>query len=179
MMIHYSAHFDAQSAGRTTCIPTDSSRTSATLTIVLTLLYQVCCVWSLRRARRDHQQDGRVLHRGLYVAFHPRSYAVAHAFLDEEQLCKIAIVILEQKAYCQTDPDQDESEEAPEDSAELEGVLIGSACDLVSSMAIALGEKFQAAFQTFFPLITKYYVRVYHSVARSFADNPCRRRRGR
>jgi len=66
--------------------------------------------------------------------------------------------ILEQKAYCQQDPDQDEDEEAPEDQAEYDSVLISSAGDLVAAMATAMGSDFIPAFDTFFPLIAKFYV---------------------
>lgn len=74
-----------------------------------------------------------------------------------ETVCKIAIQILEQKAFCQQDPDQDETEEAPEDQAEYDSVLISSAGDLVASLANALGADFAPAFNVFFPLISKYY----------------------
>ena len=67
--------------------------------------------------------------------------------------------ILEQKAYCQQDPDQDEAEEAPEDQAEYDSVLISSAGDLVAALAGAYGDEFSRAFNTFLPLIAKYYVR--------------------
>lgn len=66
--------------------------------------------------------------------------------------------ILEQKAFCQQDPDQDEDEEAPEDQAEYDSVLISSAGDLVAALANALGPDFNQAFSTFYPLISKYYV---------------------
>lgn len=66
--------------------------------------------------------------------------------------------ILEQKTLCQQDPDQDEGDEAPEDQAEYDSVLISSAGDLVSSLANVLGVDFGKAFGTFFPLIAKYYV---------------------
>ena len=66
--------------------------------------------------------------------------------------------VLEQKALCQQDPDQDETEEAPEDSAEYDSVLISTAGDLVAALANALGADFVQAFNTFFPLISKYYV---------------------
>ncbi|KAI0060253.1 ARM repeat-containing protein [Artomyces pyxidatus] len=80
-------------------------------------------------------------------------------FLEKylDQFCSIAVQILEQKAICQQDPDQDESEEAPEDQAEYDSVLISSAGDLVAAMANALGPSFAQAFNTFFPLIAKYY----------------------
>ena len=38
-------------------------------------------------------------------------------------------------------------------------VLISSAGDLVSAIAEALGPDFERLFTTFFPLISKYYVR--------------------
>jgi hypothetical protein len=71
----------------------------------------------------------------------------------------IAKEILEQKAICQQDPDQDAEEEAPEDQAEYDSVLISSAGDLVAAMANVLGADFSPAFNTFYPLIAKYYVR--------------------
>lgn len=71
----------------------------------------------------------------------------------------MAIQILDQKAVCQQDPDQDDTEEAPEDTAEYDSILISSAGDLVASLSTALGPDFAKAFLTFFPLITKYYVR--------------------
>ena len=76
-----------------------------------------------------------------------------------EPICSIAVQVLEQKALCQQDPDQDETEEAPEDQAEYDSVLISSAGDLVASLAEALGADFAPAFNSFFPLISKYYVR--------------------
>lgn len=75
-----------------------------------------------------------------------------------EQISTIAVQVLEQKALCQQDPDQDEDEEAPEDQAEYDSVLISAAGDLVSSLANVLGADFAPAFGTFFPLISKYYV---------------------
>ena len=77
---------------------------------------------------------------------------------DHDKLCSIAKEILEQKAICQQDPDQDADEEAPEDQAEYDSVLISSAGDLVAAMANALGSDFALAFNTFYPLIAKYYV---------------------
>ncbi|KAJ3822148.1 armadillo-type protein [Lentinula raphanica] len=74
-----------------------------------------------------------------------------------EPICGIAVQILEQKAFCQQDPDQDEEEEAPEEQAEYDSVLISSAGDLVAALANALGGDFAPAFSRFFPLIAKYY----------------------
>jgi hypothetical protein len=78
---------------------------------------------------------------------------------DYDQFCSIAKEILEQKAICQQDPDQDMDEEAPEDQAEYDSVLISSAGDLVAAMANTLGPDFATAFNTFYPLVAKYYVR--------------------
>lgn len=66
--------------------------------------------------------------------------------------------ILEQKSFCQQDPDQDEEDEAPEDQAEYDSVLISSAGDLVAALANVLSADFAVAFGTFFPQIAKYYV---------------------
>jgi len=77
---------------------------------------------------------------------------------DLEPICNIAIQILEQKAFCQQDPDQDEEEEAPEAQAEYDSVLISSAGDLVAALANILGADFAPAFNRFYPLIAKFYV---------------------
>jgi importin-4 len=82
----------------------------------------------------------------------------------------IAKEILEQKAICQQDPDQDADEEAPEDQAEYDSVLISSAGDLVAAMANALGTDFKPAFDTFYPLIAKYYVRDTFPPSLTIAD---------
>ena len=79
----------------------------------------------------------------------------------------MAIQILEQKAICQQDPDQDGQEEAPEDQAEYESVLISSAGDLAAAIANALGSDFAQAFNTFYPLISKYYVCTFLTCAES------------
>lgn len=78
-----------------------------------------------------------------------------------EAVGTIANQILDQKAICQQDPDQDEEEEAPEDQAEYDSMLISSAGDLVAGLAFALGSDFATGFSAFFPLITKYYVSLY------------------
>ncbi|KAI0259373.1 ARM repeat-containing protein [Gloeopeniophorella convolvens] len=92
---------------------------------------------------------------GLAETINKIGPAILEKYYDT--LCSIAVQILEQKAICQQDPDQDADEEAPEDQAEYDSVLISSAGDLVASMANALGADFSQAFGTFFPLIAKYY----------------------
>lgn len=74
------------------------------------------------------------------------------------EVCTLAATILEQKAVCQQDPDQDETEEAPEETAEYDTMLIASAGDLVAALATTLGAAFTPLFRTFYPLIVKYYV---------------------
>lgn len=81
-----------------------------------------------------------------------------HACLEMNEICTLAATILEQKAVCQQDPDQDEAEEAPEETAEYDTMLIASAGDLVSALSTTLGAAFTPLFQTFYPLIVKYYV---------------------
>jgi importin-4 len=78
--------------------------------------------------------------------------------LGGEAISSIAIQVLEQKSFCQQDPDQDEDDEVPEDQAEYDSVLISSASDLVAALANVLGPEFTPAFNTFFPLISKYAV---------------------
>ena len=81
-----------------------------------------------------------------------------------ELIAKIAVQVLEQKAICQQDPDQDEAEEAPEDSAEYDSILISSAGDLVAALATVLDGDFASGFEKFFPLISKYYVSLAYPV---------------
>lgn len=83
---------------------------------------------------------------------------------EAEQLANIAMQVLDQKAVCQQDPDQDETDEAPEDTAEYDSILISSAGDLVASLANALGPDFSQAFPTFFALIAKYYVSIIDTI---------------
>lgn len=91
-----------------------------------------------------------------------------HTGLDD--VCNIAIQILEQKALCQQDPDQDEDDEPLEDQAEYDSVLISSAGDLVAALATTLGADFVQAFQTFLPLISKFYVSTVFFFSRIIYD---------
>ncbi|TFK40003.1 ARM repeat-containing protein [Crucibulum laeve] len=104
-------------------------------------------------------EDNKSVVSSLCVGFAETINKIGPAFVDGylDTICNIAIQILEQKAFCQQDPDQDEDDEAPEDQAEYDSVLISSAGDLVSALAAALGADFLPAFGTFFPLIAKYY----------------------
>ncbi|KAH9941479.1 ARM repeat-containing protein [Amylocystis lapponica] len=104
-------------------------------------------------------EDNKKVVSGLCVGLAETINKVGPALLQSraQQFADIAIQVLDQKAICQQDPDQDEEEEAPEDQAEFDSMLISSAGDLVAALANALGEDFAVAFQTFFPLISKYY----------------------
>ncbi|KAI0042365.1 ARM repeat-containing protein, partial [Auriscalpium vulgare] len=104
-------------------------------------------------------EDNKGVVSSLCVGLAETINKIGPAFLENyyAQFCSMAVQILEQKAICQQDPDQDDSEEAPEDQAEYDSVLISAAGDLVAAMANAMGPSFSQAFATFFPLIAKYY----------------------
>ncbi|THG94520.1 hypothetical protein EW026_g6967 [Hermanssonia centrifuga] len=104
-------------------------------------------------------EDNKKVVASLCIALAETINKVGPAFLEGkvEQIANIAIQLLEGKAMCQQDPDQDEEEEAPEDTAEYDSILVSSAGDLVASLANALGSDFAQAFPTFFNLISKYY----------------------
>jgi hypothetical protein len=77
-----------------------------------------------------------------------------------EKIAAYAAEILEGKALCQQDPDEDEDEGGEEgDTSEYESALISNASDLVGALASVLGADFAAPFAKFLPLIRKYYVR--------------------
>ena len=89
----------------------------------------------------------------------PTLFSDTHDFFTEvNEVCTLASTILEQKAVCQQDPDQDDTEEAPEETTKCDGMLIASAGDLVAALSITLGASFTLLFQNFNPLIVKYYV---------------------
>ncbi|TFK52121.1 ARM repeat-containing protein [Heliocybe sulcata] len=104
-------------------------------------------------------EDNKSVVSSLCVGLGETISTVGPAFLGDhiEEISGMAIQVLEQKALCQNDPDQDEDEEAPEDQAEYDSVLISAAGDLVSALANVLGPDFAPAFARFFPLISKYY----------------------
>jgi len=89
--------------------------------------------------------------------------------LDLEAISNIAVQILEQKAPCQQDPGQDDDEET-EDQAEYDSILISSAGDLVAALSSALGPDFSQGFNTFFPLISKYYVSAFYIIRMNYMD---------
>ncbi|KAI5118112.1 hypothetical protein M0805_003466 [Coniferiporia weirii] len=104
-------------------------------------------------------EDDKSVASALCVGLAETLNVVGPAFLEGrlDDVCNIAIQVLEQKALCQQDPDQDEDEEPLEDQAEYDSVLISSAGDLVAALANTLGQDFVQAFEKFFPLISKFY----------------------
>ncbi|EIW79292.1 ARM repeat-containing protein [Coniophora puteana RWD-64-598 SS2] len=104
-------------------------------------------------------EDNKSVVAALCVGLAETINKIGPAFIEGqlENICSIAAQVLEQKALCQQDPDQEEDEEAPEDQAEYDSVLISSAGDLVSALANVLGADFVQPFATFYPLISKYY----------------------
>jgi hypothetical protein len=54
-----------------------------------------------------------------------------------------------------------DDEEEFEDQSEYDSILISSAGELVAALSYALGPNFSQGFNTFFPLISKYYVSVF------------------
>ncbi|PCH44091.1 ARM repeat-containing protein [Wolfiporia cocos MD-104 SS10] len=104
-------------------------------------------------------EDNKKVVSALCVGLAETINKLGPAFLEGrlEQIGSMAKMILDQKAMCQQDPDQEEDEEAPEDQAEYDSMLISSAGDLVAALANVLGADFAQAFGTFYPLIAKYY----------------------
>ncbi|XP_006461983.1 hypothetical protein AGABI2DRAFT_206092 [Agaricus bisporus var. bisporus H97] len=133
--------------GKTSSVPLDSSVKDLINHAVVPLLDMY------------ESEDNKSVASALCVGMAETINKVGPAFFEDhlEEICNIAIQILEQKAFCQQDPDQDDEEEAPEDQAEYDSVLISSAGDLVAALANGLGAEFGPAFNTFFPLIAKYY----------------------
>lgn len=111
-------------------------------------------------AADDVPLSNRKVVSSLCVGLAETTNKIGPAFLEGrvEHFANIAVQVLEQKAICQQDPDQDESEDAPEDSAEYDSILISSAGDLVAALATALGADFASGYEKFAPLIMKYYV---------------------
>ncbi|RDX41000.1 ARM repeat-containing protein [Polyporus arcularius HHB13444] len=104
-------------------------------------------------------EDNKKVVSSLCVGLAETINKLGPAFLENraDAFANIAVQVLEQKATCQQDPDQDEEDEVPEDSAEYDSILISSAGDLVAALATALGGDFASGYEKFAPLIMKYY----------------------
>lgn len=79
--------------------------------------------------------------------------ALVEGHLD--QVATFAVEILEKKAMCQLDPDQDD-DVIDEDTSEYEAALISNAADVFGAMANVLGPDFAQAFGAVLPLIGQY-----------------------
>lgn len=76
-------------------------------------------------------------------------------------ICNQVLQILEKKAPCQLDTDEEEAPvDQPAEQSEYDALLICSACDLVAALAKAVGPDFGSAFGSFFPEMAKYYVSI-------------------
>ena len=93
----------------------------------------------------------------IFALVHLFGLTVA-CFAGVDSIAQIALQVLDGKAMCQQDPDQEEDEETPEEAAEYDSILVSSAGDVVAALANALGSDFASAFEPFFTLISKYYV---------------------
>ncbi|KAF7790180.1 hypothetical protein EIP86_001132 [Pleurotus ostreatoroseus] len=104
-------------------------------------------------------EDNKKVVAGLCVDLAETINDVGPGFLEGrvEEIANIAVQVLDGKAMCQQDPDQEEDEETPEEAAEYDSILVSSAGDVVAALANALGQDFASAFPTFFALIAKYY----------------------
>lgn len=76
-----------------------------------------------------------------------------------EEICKLVVDILQGRALCQMTGDEDEDEEpgVTAEVSEYDAALIGSALDLVGTLATALGRDFSQLYQLFVPHMVKYY----------------------
>lgn len=84
-----------------------------------------------------------------------------------QPICEEVSKILQRKAACQLDDEEDEvdEQEPAADQSEFDAALIGSAADLVGTLATVLGADFAPLFSGFLPDMVKYY-----DPARSVAD---------
>lgn len=94
--------------------------------------------------------------------------------LHLETIVAMVSSVLDKKSLCQNDPDEEQASgaEAEDEQAELDSVLIQSAGDLVAALAVALGPDFGRLFVTFFPKISRYYVRRCRPWIRCCGANP-------
>lgn len=104
---------------------------------------------------------------------------LSHLSKDLNEACTYTLQILERKALCQQDPDQDEADVLEEEQAEYESVLIAAAADIVGSLASVIGPDFAQAFESFMPAMFKFYVSRNEDLSLRVSNNvlyECRRR---
>ncbi|PFH50046.1 hypothetical protein AMATHDRAFT_4295 [Amanita thiersii Skay4041] len=117
--------------------------------------------------RYERETDESVVY-SLFVGFAKAIYKIGPGFIEGrvEQLCSIAIQVLNQEAWCQKDSDQDGAQEHRADDGFM---LVSSAGDVVAALASVIGPEFAPAFNTFYPSIAKYYTKDHSRRYRSFA----------
>lgn len=74
-----------------------------------------------------------------------------------EILAAHILSLLQKKATCQAEADDEEDVEEDEDQAEYDALVISTTADLIGTLAEALGERFITYFDRFWPFINKYY----------------------
>jgi hypothetical protein len=76
-------------------------------------------------------------------------------------MCGHLDLILQRKAPCQVDDEEEAEIAAAGDQSEYDAALISTACDLVGTLATVLGGDFAQLFPTFLPNMAQYYVRAF------------------
>ena len=72
-----------------------------------------------------------------------------------EEIAKLLLQVLKREHPCQGE-DAFEDEDDGEDYAELDGLVIAAAADVVAALSMVLGQQFTPFFETYFPLIFAY-----------------------
>ena len=79
--------------------------------------------------------------------------------LDGNELAAITLLVLQREHPCQHEGDEDEGPPTEdEDIAEVEGVLLDAAVDVVIALAKVLRDQFASEFDPFYQRLTKYAV---------------------
>jgi len=96
---------------------------------------------------------------------------------DGNELAAITLLVLSREHPCQVEDDEDEPPSTEEDDiAEIEGLLIEAAVDVVIAMAKTLKEQFAPEFGPFYRRLVKSTVRLYSSTYLTFRKARTQRR---
>ena len=104
------------------------------------------------------EEDEMMLVSNLNGEFQELVKLVGPALIAQhfDPLCANILTLLQKKAVCQMEFDEDEAEDE-DDLAEYDALLISTTIDLVGTLAQVCGPAFAGAFAQFWPLISKYY----------------------
>jgi importin-4 len=81
------------------------------------------------------------------------------ANIDANELAAITLLVLQREHPCQHEDDDEENHPSEDgDIAEIEGVLLDAAVDVVVSLARVLKEQFASEFDPFYQRLNKYAV---------------------